>query len=293
MAPAGFPTTATLPANAGGVFMTLGFIHHRDISILPTPGLRLSPAGESPSDLSVTVVDHSIAPFLRHAIRTDALLPVGATLTLRAANPCDLLYSDGGVPALADVASWTVTDAVPLPTTLGTLGVEVVASGTVPQPTLNATCDEPMTTTYADLVLAPSTEAAPWSDLFVYETLVDGEVFLPTVSISPFNGYSGQSQAFGGSWRGRGIDRVFARCGSMTNGLPEGTHGVSMRARLPDGTVVTTAEVSIRLTCPPDGTLHGSGCSVPTARGQSAMPGFALLAAALGWLRRRARRTGR
>lgn len=250
-APSGHPATATLPANAGGVFLNPG--NGTLAEPFPPPSLRITPLGGAPADAPTSVQDQTIGPFHRVAVRTSDTLPVGATLTLRAADRCDESSPDAGTLELADLRSWTVTSAVPLPTELGTIDVDVTPSGTVPQATTAGSCDEPVRTSYASVTLALASGAAPWGDTFVYETLVDGIVFLPVVTLSPFNSYSSQSQLFGASWVGRGVDRVFARCGDMLTGVEEGSHTIAMRGVLPDGTEVVTPSVQVTLSCPPDG----------------------------------------
>lgn len=306
--PAGFPATATLPANAAGVFLDPGSVGFTPYVEFSAPGLRLEVPGAAPLELTVDVVDASISAFGRLAVHTATSLPVGSTLVLHATSACAALGADGGAVTPVDVGSWTITDAVPLPTTLGTLTVDVVPQGTVPMPVYTGECDQPATTSYAAVTLVPSTDASPWSDLFVYETVVDGTVFLPSVTASPFNGYSSQSQSFGGSWLGRGVDHVYARCGTLASGVSEGTHSIAMRARLPDGTVVTTPAVEVTLACPPSvvdagvdsgapdasdtttdpATRTSSGCSVSAdATGLESLP---ILAALVGLAHRRRRR---
>ncbi len=305
--PAGFPTTATLPANAGGVFLNPG--HGPGDLGLPTPELILAAPGSEAVGLTVLPSDRSVGVFLRTVVHTPDALPVGATLTLRAGSRCDAFYAgDSGTPAPIEVRSWTITEAVPLPTTLGTLQV-TVGPRTVPQPTWDGSCDVQEATVGASVDLTLASDAAPWSDVFVYETVVDGAVFLPIVTASPFNGYSGQSQAFGGSWLGRGTDFVFANCGAVHGGVAPGAHTVFLRGILPDGTIVTTNESTFELTCtsepvdagtrPPDTDagveeqmhLQGGPCSAAPGFGtsdRSTVFGLVFaVAAALGFRRRR------
>jgi MYXO-CTERM domain-containing protein len=94
-----------------------------------------------------------------------------------------------------------------------------------------------------ELELDPQLE--PFAALLVYRTLVDGESWghIPH-DFAPSN--------IGGSWRGRGVDEVFATCPSdSSEGVSLGAHQVQMRATIPGlpGVVLESDVVEIVLEC--------------------------------------------
>ncbi len=213
-------------------------------------------------------------------------------------------------------ASFTVTANAPPPRTLGTMRADF-GRGALTVATASGSCATSVEAAWADVTLAPSPEAAPFRDVLLYETLVDGTPFHASASL-------GTIAPPGSSWVGRGIDRIFTRCHTDNPaafvGLTAGTHRVSMRARLPgDSVVIESGPVTVELSCtapppspiatpippaptPPRTPAEARGPESPAARSDqdsgglcAAAPGarsppawcLAAIAGALGLVRRR------
>lgn len=303
--------TATLPANAGGVWYLPIFspypwtgTYSDDQTVGRSIELRLVQGTET-TVLATQVADRSFSStVLRFGVHTDATLPIGAMLILSANPKC--ASGDGGLGVPEDLGSYEIVAPVERPTTLGTLGVELLPDTQVPQPAGGA-CSLPATTASARLTVNLDAGAQAWLDAMTFETVVDGARWEPAVTEAPGAIYS-DSQFEGGSFRGLGTDEVFAKCGAMANGVTEGQHVVQMRGVLPDGTVVATEEQTITLACPasttkPDGgvsdasvpdagvagptSLRGGGCSLGGGEERRAPFEWLALAASLVFVRRR------
>jgi uncharacterized protein (TIGR03382 family) len=183
----------------------------------------------------------------------DAPLVEGERYRLRAITSCETLEE----PRIAEV-EFEVGAAAPLPTALGALSAGDSTLGEVSQPA-SGSCFEPAAAAYVDIELTHPLETLPWKDVLVYHTYVDGEIYAPQGSIIPRHreGWSSEGtppdSLLGGSWIGRGRDRIYAQCGEsngVNEGVGEGPHMVRMRATLP-GTdlVLETAEIPIELSC--------------------------------------------
>lgn len=162
------------------------------------------------------------------------------------------LESDAGCGLEPAEATFTAGPAAPLPTTLGALEAGPMSWGTVPVPDDSGSCYADVEAVVVDVSLGLSPEAEPWASLFVYETYVDGELYAPAGTISPGSAYGDPyaGAAPGGSWVGRGVDRVYARCGGLPEsawdeGVAEGTHTVEIRATLPGTDVVLVSEPAV------------------------------------------------
>ncbi|HEX5656980.1 MAG TPA: hypothetical protein VFX59_07280 [Polyangiales bacterium] len=210
-----------------------------------SPGFQLTADGGTPTPRLYRLEGSTKVGVPFHSMRIDdfsawleptVAQPVGTALVLELDRPqgCD-----------AQSATYTVTEAKPLPTSVGTLSSTLarkkieVASG--------ASCSETVDASYADFRIALATEALPYASLFTYQTYLDGEL-----------AYRFSKNTSTGEGLPQGEDRVFTLCGSYA-GKPQsnneqspGTHRVRFEATLPDGTKLSTPEVSFELRC--DGT---------------------------------------
>lgn len=267
--PSGLPFVATIPQNLAGVFLYPGYSYPGMPSQV---SLTEFPVGASVgTPLPVTVVEQGVSvPAAFEAVRPSTLPAVGSRITLSAPDQCD---PQG---ATVEVRSWTVGEPVPLPEALGVLHVGNLTRGAVPFPA-GSTCSELSETAYVDIELELDASAIPFSDAFVYETRVDGELYAHRFSSS--SPYPSDGISAGGSWRGRGVDRIVVQCGDVNDGVPPGHHTLEFRAYLPDGTVLATPVQALELGCAND----DGGCAVRAAgtpaRGRSVLALLALLGA--------------
>jgi len=242
----GFPAASSVPANVPG-FLVLGFD-----GPLPLDTARLIRVGQSETDVPTTLeADGLLVP--------DEPLQTGVTYRVEAQPTCD---------PRAELVTWTFEagrEQAPADS-LGVLSVNPSPLDQIPTPA-SAECWDWAPAAGAEVILSLSTDAAPWEDCWIYETLVDGEVWLPSATASPDNGYGVPPQEFahfrnGGSWVGRGRDFVFVGCGDFPlHGMKEGEHTVQMQARLPgSGNVLTTEAVTFELRC--DASTEDAGVPV-------------------------------
>lgn len=102
-----------------------------------------------------------------------------------------------------------------------------------------------------EISLELSPELTAWGPALIYETLVDG---VPWNEPEPIC-----STRLGESWVGRGVDRVFASCGTpeqnkfVRSGVTRGKHTLQFRARLVGSTqVYLSNQMSVNFECQPD-----------------------------------------
>lgn len=164
----------------------------------------------------------------------------------------------------ASVFTLMATAAAPLPE--GGLG-ELIAGeptlGALSLATINGGCAESVESAYIDVSVELDAAVVPWRDALMFETLVDGELWSPSAFLP-------QPPQPGESWRGRGVDRVYAMCAAgdvVDEGLSEGTHEVVIRARIPaTGVVLASTKVTVELSCGSGGT---SGAGEVTSTGDA------------------------
>lgn len=272
---------AEVPANLPGIELYLRETAQDVVYTLRT-------TGESPVDLRTTKVGELI---------TFDPLEAAREYQLAASWTCEYLDD------LSLEATFTTTEAAPLPTTLGSLSAGEPTLGDVDLPADDAACALPVAASYVDVEVDLSDEATPWVEALYFETLVDGRVWRPTGHIFG----DGEVPPWE-SWFGRGRDRVYVQCGSTPHGayaesdLAEGEHTIEMRARVA-GTdeFLSAGEVTVNLTCGenpgnPDGgvddgsTTSGEGdtsCSVGGSSSPTSAMGFVIALALVGRLRRR------
>lgn len=120
----------------------------------------------------------------------------------------------------------TVTDAAPLPTSVGSLAVASASREATRADTSSGSCTEPVDAAVVDLSLTTSPELERYRDAVAWETWVDGRFWWRAEGrLSPTEGQA------------HGVLRVFAACDGMTPrgrhpGLSEGPHDIALRAHL-------------------------------------------------------------
>lgn len=252
--------TASVPANAPGLFWRAvrdGATGVADeVSAWQVPrassdGGRAA-ANEGPTatraPLHVTRValgptDGPATDAAAHGVLLTLPLVAGEHVHVEAADTCVI----GGLrPFSADL---TITPAQPLPTQLGTLTASPMQRGRLTIASEGGGCSREAETVYVDVDLSLADGAAPWADLLLYETYVDGTRHHAASSTI-------HTPAPHESWVGRGRDRLALVCdaaGSDTPLLTPGEHRVELTARLAGSDVVLRSEpIVIALACPPD-----------------------------------------
>lgn len=200
-----------------------------------------------------------------------ALVP-GSTLVLS----YDGVDSSGQEPTPIEL-SWPVVEVIELPTSLGSLSASVV-TGSVRAATSTGECARSVFGSYADLAIALDERARPLSDTLRYELRVDGD--------QPWIFFDDPTAMFtlgmGSSSLGYGRDRLLVACDDKpyepwflpglrpTPGLESGEHRVRMVGLMPDGSELSSDEITVDLSCPgaPTQAVMESA-SEPDARAQS------------------------
>lgn len=217
-----------------------------------TPGLRIDGSSEPGSPMQVRLLELSGgAPTLVRSSLVDGLLVPTDGFREGADYEVEIAAGCGGSTTLV-----TITGAALLPRTLGTTAVDSMGLGGVSSPN-GGSCSSLLFAAYVDVSVAVSDEVGPWTDLLVWETLVDGVPYAPYGFLVP--GPFERPE----SWMGRGVDRVYAVCEIAPPGVDEGVapgvHEVVFRASIPGTDVVLeTAAVSIELSCPEGGPIDCS-----------------------------------
>ncbi len=151
-------------------------------------------------------------------------------------------------------------------------------------------CSEQVDVVYVRVELELVPALAPFEELLMYETYVDGERWRPTVG-------SFDEPAPGETWRGRGVDLIYATCNDGVGGSAE-PHLVQMRARLAGAPeiAIETEPIEVVLNCATEdmgesetggetgdgpGADEDSGCSCSSA-GDSGRAGLLGLLMLLG-----------
>lgn len=238
-----------------------------------TPHLYLRTAGNR-SELPLREAGSGLAVKLT----PDVPVAAGSQLLFEWADDCSVRATRS--------AMFEVTDAAPLPNTLGKLQVLDEERGPVLVSVSTGECAAPVQGVYADLSVELSAEAVPYADVLRYGLVVDG-------SSGPSYGYNpgpyGSLPRVGATMQGPGRDRVFVLCGEhrgerLDMGLKAGVHRVQMVAWLPDDSKVVSDEIEVELRCEAD------GCALRPVSSRSAATFFATalaLIASFAWRRRR------
>lgn len=267
---------ATLPANAPGLVWMPSRPGSFDIGQLTRTDAGAGDGADAgpPAPFELTVrgdagasIPLDVRPlgFNTVTLVPRAPLAAGLTYTFHDAQAC--VPDEGG---LADRFTFSATTASELPTGLGELSAGAVTTGPL-WVAASAECTRAVNSVQAEVSLALSDSASPWRDAFLYSTYVDGRIWGPSMNVAVM-------PKFGGSWRGRGKDLVYAPCEpdrDEDRGLSEGTHTVEMRAVLAgmDSVELRSNRVTVTLLCPskPDGSAP-DGAAPDGAAPDGAMP---------------------
>ncbi|HLL21374.1 MAG TPA: hypothetical protein VK427_04540 [Kofleriaceae bacterium] len=229
----------------------------------PDTPISFIPASERAGDWSLNLVQPLVA---------------GTTYVLEDTAACE---------GSAARVTFTAGPAAPLPSTLGSVHIGAASRMDLDVATAAGSCSTPVDTIAASVQFLPTVGAGPWKDLFLYETLADGQAWFSQSSIT-------DRVPPGESWRGRGRDMLYHACTPNPQasypGLTEGSHRIAFRATLPGTNIdVTTPDAIVHLICDaPDedgkDDIRHDGCasSMPSAA-------VALLLLALVTPRRRGR----
>ncbi len=189
-------------------------------------------------------------------------------------------------------ASFVVGPSASLPIVLGSISATSERVETIDVSTSSGSCSTEVTAHRVTITPDLIAEAIPWSSVFHFEILVDGEVWQATDSINTFPDVRGTWQLFR-TCPGSTMDT------SADPGLSQGLHVVSVRAAIPGTpTVLTTEAITVDMHCPgePGSNIDGDddledgggGCQAAPA---SSVPWHALvMLGALGVVTRRRRR---
>jgi hypothetical protein len=190
-------------------------------------------------------------------------------------------------------ATFEIVDEAPLPQKLGRLKVSSAKVESIELPK-DAECSDLLEACVVRTELELAAEAQPWTDAWVYETRVDGELWAVSRS-QPLPNEQG------GSYLGRGRELLLSLRSRKGNpGVPElslGPHDVEIRASLPGSGVALSLRAPIDFDCKfgsktgsePD---SGPSCRVShVGRGNAGSGSSARAIAILGlWLAIRKRR---
>ncbi|MEO1273706.1 MAG: hypothetical protein AAFX99_36985, partial [Myxococcota bacterium] len=222
---------ARIPANAPGLLWTplalentaaASDLHLRNLDseeVLPVEVMPFTAVAQGgPAHLSVLPAAQEGAGWLEEGAR------------YRLVTPNTSAESDCDGPMSPVASTFTVEAEAPLPESLGTACWHAVGSGPLSVAEETA-CSHQPDARWIDIGLELDPTAQPWTDLWVYEVLVDGEPW----AAADFSG--ALPYPTGSSWIGRGLDRVFAICDAHPHSdasfLVPGTYEVSWRAALP------------------------------------------------------------
>jgi len=222
-----------------------------------------------------------------HLVPSQPLTP-GTAYVLTDQSMCG-----GGSGTAGPSVMFQTAATAPLPTSLGTLAQVSTRVGPLQVSTAGGSCSSEVEARQVGIELQLASDASPWRDALHFETLVDGQPWRASQSIT-------DAIPPGASWRGRGVDLLYLVCKSddpaASQGLAAGPHEVVMRATLPGSTtVVQSNPLSVTLDCASDGKPGddgsggggGGGCDAGRpGSGSSSWLLLGSLAAALG-LRRR------
>jgi len=201
-------------------------------------------------------------------------------------DDCELDPSGLGPRQLAS-ARVSIAAAAPPPKSLGKLVAEL-EHGEATDFDQGTACAFAIDAAWAELSVDLTDEAVPYQDVLRFELHVDGQ------PVQPYNDsrYPGMPRPLGGGVLGRGRDRIVAACdpaererGRHTVQL--GRHRVQMVGVLPDGTRLTSDELTLDLDC---GQSAMDGCNTAAAGASRRRPSLgtlAFVALAAWWVRRR------
>jgi len=196
-------------------------------------------------------------------LRPLAPLPVAA-VTLAFEETCLPYGSDAGV--VGQAIAFTVTEAAPLPTTVGTVSFSY-ARENVTVGSSAGSCVDAVDSATAHLTVAVDPALQKFAAVASFTTLVDGSKWASSAW-----GVSGP--AGGKTWLGdksaHRHDLIFAACGpsppgTSDRGLSVGKHRVELRAELAGGAPIPGATFEIDLRCEGGSRPDGGVVAVPDA----------------------------
>jgi hypothetical protein len=201
-----------------------------------------SPVEASMEEVSAGVLMPLDVALAGNQLLLSRTLTPGSTYQIRLQNQCD-----GAVWHAKFVAS----EPAAFPRDLGTLVAVQPQKGALTLAHRGGSCARPIRTIYVDVAVALSDGALPWSDALRFETWVDGKPWAPRAALS-------DREPMGGSWLGRGRDRLYASCSKdalfVEPGLSAGEHSVQLRATLPGlSEALATPVLRVTLSCPETG----------------------------------------
>jgi MYXO-CTERM domain-containing protein len=236
-----------VPANIAAVGWTPGY----DVSASSDAGAGALPAlprfeCRAANGTSRTVRFEALPAERPDHLKLSEPLVAGEHCTITSGIDC---AADDQPKYLNGYAEFDVIDAQPVPE----LGLIAVTSSTIGAVNVaaNASCSEPIRSCTVNTSLEWTQANAPWRDVMMFETIVDGE---------PFSIWHDQITAneLGGLYRGRERDVVFAPLGDIPENVHDfrqlelGEHTLAIRARLPGSDVIMeTPSVTIELDCGP------------------------------------------
>lgn len=235
------PASGSVPANA----VEFLFQPERDLVSndggVATPRLvQLSADGDVARELPFDIEWQS--PSLAR-IRPKEVLPPGTTLALDHQETCI-----SGTPRTVRSAV-SVTESARRPTSLGTLRV-VNQRGPMAVWVNSGECVKLFDASIAELTVELATDTKPYADSLRFGLRVNGSSELSSYGWQ-LNTWTSQG-LFTGRTVARGSDLLFTLCEASPYGPPElepRTQRVRMVALLPDGTELSTDEVTVELTC--------------------------------------------
>jgi hypothetical protein len=282
-----------------------GAITPRDASPVPAnlPGIYWKPLGNATGDagtdpanvvLATAAAPDTELPFTTMPLADGAVLIVpsdplveNTTYLVKDGNTC-------GGSGMGPSASFQVGPNAALPIVLGSIAVRSEAVETLTVGTSSGSCSTEVTAHRVTIGPDLIAEAIPWTSVFHFEVVVDGQVWLATDSINT-------SPDVRGSWQ------LYRTCPGSTSdtgaspGLSVGPHAVTVRATIPGtSTTLMSDEITVDMHCPgepgsnidgdDDDDDDGGGCQ---ATRSSSLPWHALvmLGVAAVVTRRRRRRT--
>lgn len=241
------PQGGSIPQNAPGMFWQpfSGRIGDPEAQVHL---YRVTDAGEQELPTTITRVPRAFAGTGRHAF---VIRPVdgwvrGDRYRAEALQDCAWAARRNGPLT----TTFEVTRRARYPRSLGRLAVTSHRGGLLVR-TWRGSCSETVGAVWNDIAVELSPDAAPWRELLLFRTTVDGSPWRPTNSLGLGLPPPGQS------WVGRGQDRVFSQCHAeepnvADRGVPLGEHRLRMVATLPGTEVdVETQSVGAPLVCPP------------------------------------------
>ncbi len=235
------PSSGEVPASLPGFLWDPQADPAHEVDPTQIELVQVTAAGETPVAVTATPLENSGL----HLVTPAAPLLPDADYRLRAKQFCS-----GEAPVeWPTQAIVHTTSAAPLPTALGELKTFNVGEHMLNVVTTNGGCFATVFLMSRRVEIALSEEASPWKNVLVYETLVDGQPWRPSRSMTDI-------VPLGGSWQGRGRDLVFTTCNeddeAFFPGLTEGMHTLQMRATIPGTDVALETEpVGFELACPP------------------------------------------